>query len=60
MSSINSILEPGMFVRHPNQPDWGLGQVQSNVGGRVTVNFEHAGKQVIDSRFVSLLPDFSQ
>lgn len=59
MTSINSILEPGMFVRHPQQPDWGIGQVQSNVAGRVTVNFEHAGKQVIDSRFVNLLPDFS-
>ena len=39
-----SLLEPGMFVRHPTQTDWGLGQVQSNIGGRVTVNFEHAGK----------------
>lgn len=55
---MNSLLEPGMFVRHPQQPDWGLGQVQSNIGGRVTVNFEHAGKQVIDSRHVNLLPEF--
>lgn len=29
------------------QPDWGVGQVQSVIGGRVTVTFEHAGKQVI-------------
>ena len=43
-----------MFVRHPAQPDWGLGQVQSNVGGRVTVNFEHQGKVVIESRQVEL------
>lgn len=55
---MNSLLEPGMFVRHPQQPDWGLGQVQSNIGGRVTVNFEHAGKQVIDSRNVNLIPEF--
>ena len=48
---MNALLEPGMFVRHPAQPDWGLGQVQSNVGGRVTVNFEHAGKVVIDCQF---------
>jgi hypothetical protein len=54
-----SLLEPGMIVRHPQQPDWGLGQVQSNVGGRVTVNFEHAGKVVIDSRQITLVPDFS-
>lgn len=54
-----SFLEPGMFVRHPGQPEWGLGQVQSNIGGRVTVNFEHAGKVVIDVRQVTLVPDFS-
>lgn len=54
----NALLEPGMLVRHPTQPDWGLGQVQSNVGGRVTVNFEHAGKVVIDGRHVDLIPDF--
>ncbi len=54
---MNALLEPGMFVRHPTQPDWGLGQVQSNIGGRVTVNFEHAGKQVIDATRVELRPD---
>lgn len=43
-----------MFVRHPGQPDWGLGQVQSVVGARVTVTFEEAGKVVIDTRHVWL------
>lgn len=47
-------LEPGVLVRHPQAPDWGLGQVQSVVGAKVTVNFEHAGKQVIDSAHVRL------
>lgn len=47
-----------MLVRHPGQPDWGLGQVQSNVGGRVTVNFEHRGKVVIDTHHVELRIDF--
>ncbi|MGH6948757.1 MAG: DUF3553 domain-containing protein, partial [Kiloniellales bacterium] len=47
-------LTPGTYVRHPERPDWGLGQVQSAIGERVTVNFEHAGKQLIDSRRVSL------
>lgn len=51
---MNSILEPGMFVRHPTQPDWGLGQVQSKIAQRVTVNFEHMGKVVIDARHVAL------
>ena len=55
---MNALLEPGMFVRHPARPDWGLGQVQSNTGRRVTVNFEHAGKVVIDSRQVTLEPVF--
>jgi len=46
--------EPGQFVRHPNQPDWGLGQVQSVVGTRVTVNFENAGKVLINTLNVVL------
>src|SRR6185437_482751 len=36
-------LEPGQFVRHPDRPDWGLGQVQSAIGDRITVNFENVG-----------------
>lgn len=55
---MSAILEPGMLVRHPEKTEWGLGQVQSNVGGKITVNFEHAGKVVIDSNRVSLLPDY--
>jgi hypothetical protein len=54
MNEVNSQLEPGMFVRNPAQPEWGVGQVQSNVAGRVTVMFEHAGKVVVDSRNVEL------
>lgn len=54
MNNVSSLLEPGMFVRHPNQPDWGLGQVQSNIQNRITVNFEHAGKVVLDGRQVTL------
>lgn len=52
---MSGLLEPGMLVRHPDQADWGLGQVQSVIGSRVTVNFEHAGKVVIDSKRISLL-----
>lgn len=51
-------LEPGMLVRHPDRADWGLGQVQSVIGARVTVNFEHAGKVVIDSNRINLVPHF--
>lgn len=45
---------PGIYVRHPLEPDWGLGQVQSAIGNRVTVNFEHAGKRLINSDVVTL------
>lgn len=54
MSDLASLLEPGMLVRHPDEPDWGLGQVQSNVRGKVTVNFENEGKVVIDANLVGL------
>lgn len=49
-----SRLVPGSFVRHPDRPDWGIGQVQSVIGPRVTVNFEHAGKLLINSDAVTL------
>ncbi|MFP4327029.1 MAG: DUF3553 domain-containing protein [Paracoccaceae bacterium] len=56
MNDLNSLLEPGMLVRHPDRPDWGLGQVQSNIGGRITVNFREAGKVVLDGSRVMLIP----
>ena len=43
-----------MLVRHPEQPEWGIGQVQSNINGKVTVNFQHQGKVVIDGSRVGL------
>jgi hypothetical protein len=52
-----TLLAPGSFVRHPDRPDWGLGQVQSVIGKRVTVNFEGVGKVVIISDHVTLEPD---
>ena len=58
MEDLNAILTPGMLVRHPDQPDWGIGQVQSNITGRVTVNFRDEGKIVIDSFRVQLMPEF--
>ncbi|UFN51141.1 DUF3553 domain-containing protein [Roseomonas sp. OT10] len=51
---MNELIEPGMRVRHPGRPDWGLGQVQSVVGDRITVNFENAGKLLIQGRQVVL------
>ncbi|HEY0522559.1 MAG TPA: DUF3553 domain-containing protein [Stellaceae bacterium] len=49
-------LVPGERVRHPAEPDWGVGQIQSVIGTRVTVNFEHAGKVVINAAVIRLEP----
>lgn len=51
---MSGTLVPGCFVRHPAHPEWGLGQVQSAIGNRVTVNFENAGKRLINSDAVAL------
>ena len=58
MTDLNAILTPGMLVRHPERPEWGTGQVQSNIGGRITVNFREEGKVVIDGSRIELLPVF--
>jgi len=42
-----AFLEVGAIVRHRTEPSWGLGQIQSIIGPRVTVNFEHQGKVVL-------------
>jgi FKBP-type peptidyl-prolyl cis-trans isomerase 2 len=44
----------GDFVFLPSAEDWGTGQVQSVIGNRVTVNFDHAGKQLINTDHVEL------
>ncbi len=46
---------PGDFVRHPGEPDWGMGQVQSVADNRATVNFENAGKRTINLDRVGLV-----
>lgn len=51
---MSELFAPGQRVRHPDQPDWGVGQVQSAIGTKVTVNFEHAGKVVIDTAVIGL------
>ena len=47
--------EPGDKVVNPKQKDWGIGQVQSIIKGKVTVNFENVGKKVINSNIVELV-----
>lgn len=48
------ILEPGMLVRNRAAPEWGVGQVQSRIGSKVTINFPEMGKLVLDGPQVEL------
>ncbi len=47
-------LEPGDFVINPMNKDWGIGQVQSIIKNKITVNFQNNGKQVIDVNNIKL------
>ena len=55
MQDLNEFLDPGMLVQHPFETDWGIGQVQSRVNGKITVNFTEVGKVVIDGSKIALL-----
>ena len=46
--------EPGDRVKNPKALDWGIGQVQSIINNRVTVNFENAGKKTVDGSVIYL------
>ena len=46
--------EPGDRVKNPKALDWGIGQVQSIINTRVTVNFENAGKKTVDGSVIDL------
>ena len=46
--------EPGDYVKNPAKNEWGIGQVQSIIGNKVTVNFENFGKRVINIENVKL------
>ena len=48
------IFEPGDRVVNPKAEDWGIGQVQSIINNKVTVNFENYGKRVINIENVNL------
>ena len=46
--------EPGDKVINPLAKEWGIGQVQSIIKEKVTVNFENAGKKVINLNNINL------
>jgi hypothetical protein len=45
---------PGDYVINPSRKDWGIGQVQSIIKNKVTVNFQNQGKQVINGEIITL------
>jgi hypothetical protein len=46
--------EPGDKVYNPSNKGWGIGQVQSIIKEKVTVNFQNVGKKVINSNNIEL------
>ena len=46
--------EPGDKVINPNKKEWGIGQVQSIIGFKVTINFENVGKKVINAKEIKI------
>ena len=52
---MNEEFVPGVLVRHPQHEDWGVGQVQSAIDNRITVNFENRGKELINGDVISLI-----
>jgi hypothetical protein len=46
--------EPGDYVVNTSEKDWGIGQIQSIIRNKATVNFENSGKKVLNMDNVSL------
>ena len=46
--------EPGDYVINPKNKKWGIGQIQSIINNKVTVNFENDGKKVININIINL------
>jgi len=45
---------PGDYVMNPDNKGWGIGQIQSIIKDKVTVNFENSGKKVINAKKITL------
>ena len=46
--------EPGDKVFNPSNKEWGIGQIQSIIKGKITVNFQNVGKKVINVKYIEL------
>ena len=47
-------LTPGSYVIIKNNNEWGIGQIQSSINNKITVNFENVGKKVININEINL------
>ena len=48
-------LTPGVFVINEDKKnEWSLGQVQSSINNKITINFENVGKKTINPYQVKL------
>ena len=47
-------LVPGNYVINKNNNEWGIGQIQSSIDNKITVNFENVGKKVININEINL------
>ena len=45
---------PGMLVINKHHKEWGIGQVQSSINNKLTINFEHVGKKVININIIPI------
>ena len=48
------IVTPGMFVINEINKEWGIGQVQSSIDEKITINFEHVGKKAINIKKIPI------
>ena len=46
--------EPGDYVKNPDKKEWGIGQVQSIIKDKITINFQNVGKKVIQKENIDL------
>ena len=46
--------EPGDKVINPDKKEWGVGQIQSIIKEKITVNFQNVGKKVINAENIEL------
>tara|TARA_Y100000590_G_scaffold424183_1_gene530778 strand:+ start:58 stop:243 length:186 start_codon:yes stop_codon:yes gene_type:complete len=47
-------LSPGVYVVNKNNIDWGIGQIQSAINEKITINFENVGKKVVNINEIKL------